>query len=237
MKVALITGSNRGLGFETSRQLAKKGFKVYMGCRDVRKGTMAADILKSEGLNVEFIEIDVTKTKGIRKIHDMLRENHENIDVLINNAGVFLESEGPTDQSSSSIFKVDPVIILKTIETNTMGPLKLIQSLVPLMLKSKKGRIINVSSGMGQLSFMGGHWPGYRISKTALNAITCILDAELKDTELYVNSVCPGWVKTDMGGENASLSIEEGVESIVWLATEENIPRGKFIQNKKVIEW
>jgi len=239
MKIALVTGANRGIGFETSRQLARLGFKVYMGCRDEEKGKRAANILKSEGLVVEFLLVDVTKTQGIRAIHDQLKQNGESLDILVNNAGVFLEGDGPTNPEDSSLFKVDPVIILKTIETNTMGPLKLIQSLVPDMLKKGEGRIINVSSGMGQLNSMGPSWPGYRMSKCALNALTCILNSELKNQSIIVNSVCPGWVQTDMGGKQADLSVEQGVESIVWLASapSQEIPRGKFIQNKKEIPW
>ena len=237
MKTALITGANRGIGFEVSKQLAQQGFKVYMGCRDELKGVAAAKALCSQELDVEFVHFDVTKTAGIRSVISKLKENGESLDVLINNAGVFLESDGPTDSSTSSLFKVDPVIILKTIETNTMGPLKLIQSLVPMMKESGKGRVINISSGMGQLTGMGGHWPGYRMSKTALNAITCILDAELQETDILVNSVCPGWVRTDMGGSLASRSVEEGAETIVWLATANDIPRGKLLRDKEVIPW
>lgn len=237
MKVALVTGANRGLGFETSKQLAQKGYKVYMGCRDKKKGQAAADILTSAGLNVDFIALDVTKTQDVREILGRLKKNDETLELLVNNAGVFLESDGPTNQLNASLFKVDPVIILKTIETNTIGPLKLIQSLVPQMIEKGKGRIVNVSSAMGQLQEPQGGWPGYRMSKTALNSLTCLLSAELEGTDVIVNSVCPGWVRTDMGGKNASRSVEEGVESIIWLATAEDIPRGKFIQDKKIISW
>jgi NAD(P)-dependent dehydrogenase (short-subunit alcohol dehydrogenase family) len=237
MKVALVTGANRGLGFETSRQLAEKGFKVYMGCRNEESGLAAVNILKSSGLNVEFVKLDVLKTKDVRNFLDTLKENSEQVYILVNNAGVFLESDGPEDKTGSSIFNVDPVIILKTIETNTMGPLKLIQSIVPHMLEHNEGRIINISSGMGQLNGMTGHWPGYRMSKTSLNTLTLILSDEVKDSNLSVNSVCPGWVRTDMGGENATLSTTEGVESIIWLATCNKPPRGKFISKKQQIPW
>ena len=236
-KIALVTGANRGLGLETSRQLAKEGFKVYMGCRNLEKGQVAAEALSTLGLDVEAHKLDVTKTQDIRDFHNTLRSRSENVDVLINNAGVFLESDGPQDTTSSSILKVDPVIILKTIEANTMGPLKLIQSILPMMLERGSGRIINLSSGMGQLEDMGGHWPGYRMSKTALNALTKIVDAEVQDKNVFVNSVCPGWVRTDMGGKDAHRSIEEGVETTVWLALCENPPRGKFLRDKKVIPW
>jgi len=237
MKIALVTGANRGLGFETSKQLAIKGFKVYMGCRDEKKGLMAVQKLSNEKLNVEFIKLDVTKTADIRNIHDLLKKKNEKIDVLINNAGVFLESDGPTDDVDASVFKVDPVIILKTIEANTMGPLNLIQAIVPFMLEAGEGRVINVSSGMGALSDMGGCWPGYRISKTALNALTKIVAAEVSNTNITVNSICPGWVKTDMGGESATRSIIDGVETAVWLATCDNPPQGKFLRDCKEIDW
>jgi NAD(P)-dependent dehydrogenase (short-subunit alcohol dehydrogenase family) len=239
MKIALVTGENRVLGFENSRQLAKNGFKVYMGVRSPDKGTAAADILRSEGLKVEAIAMDVTKTQSIRDFVNFLREKNESLDVIVNNAGVFLESEGPTDNSTASVFKVDPVIILKTIETNTMGPLRLLQALIPIMQaqENKDGRIINISSGMGSLNEMGGYWPGYRMSKTALNALTKIMAAELSETNIKVNSVCPGWVKTDMGGKQAPRSVEEGVQTTIWLATTDKCPNGGFFRDKKEISW
>jgi NAD(P)-dependent dehydrogenase (short-subunit alcohol dehydrogenase family) len=237
MKTILVTGANRGLGFETSRQLAKEGFKVYMGCRSLEAGTLASDVLVGEGLNVHPIKLDVTKTADIRNFLTILKENNESLDILINNAGVFLESDGPEDQSTASVLKVDPVIILKTIEANTMGPLKLVQSIVPMMIERGEGRIINISSGMGQLKDMGGHWPGYRMSKTSLNVLTRILDHELSEHNISVNSVCPGWVRTDMGGQNATRSIEDGVATTVWLATCENPPMGLFIRDKEPIDW
>jgi NAD(P)-dependent dehydrogenase (short-subunit alcohol dehydrogenase family) len=237
MKVALVTGANRGIGFETAKQLAQNNFKVYMGCRNEEHGIKAQDELRSIGLNVEFVKIDVNSTKDVRNFLNHLKENKEEIELLVNNAGVFLESDGPADTSSSSIFKVDPVIILKTIETNTMGPLKLIQSILPQMIQQNSGRVINISSGMGQLQDMKGHWPGYRMSKTALNALTCIVDDEVADYNIFINSVCPGWVRTDMGGDSATRSIEEGVETIIWLATCENPPRGKFVRDKEILDW
>lgn len=236
-KVALVTGANRGLGLETSRELAQKGFKVFIACRDEDKGRAAEAKLLSENLEVEFLKMDVTKTAEIRAAVEVMKKKAEVPDVLVCNAGVFLESGGPTDNSSASVFKVDPVIILKTIEVNTMGPLKLFQALVPLMKEKSDARIINISSGMGALNEMGGHWPGYRMSKTALNALTKILDAELAGTSVKVNSVCPGWVRTDMGGESATRSIEEGVQTTIWLATTDNCPHGGFYRDKKLIAW
>lgn len=236
MKIALVTGANRGLGFETAKQLGLKGFKVYMASRDEQKGKAACDVLKSMGMQAEPIKMDVTKTKEIRDAVDMLKRNNEVPDVIVNNAGVFLESLTETG-TSTSVLIVDPVIILKTIETNTMGPLKLFQALVPLMRDKDDARIINISSGMGQLTDMGGNWPGYRMSKTSLNALTKILQAEVADSNITVNSVCPGWVKTDMGGDTAPRTVEEGVKTTIWLATMENPPAGKFFRDCQEIAW
>ena len=238
MKIVLVTGANRGLGFETSKQLAELGFKVYMGCRDEKRGTDAVNSLLDQRHNVEFVKLDVTKTKDIRNFQDHLKKSKETLDVLINNAGVFLESVSPTDTTTSSLFKVDPVIVLKSIETNTVGPFKLIQSLVPVMLEKGQGRVINISSGMGVLSEEStGHWPGYRMSKTALNGLTRIVHGEVGDKGISVNSVCPGWVRTDMGGEDAVLSADDAVKTIIWLSTMDNPPSGKFFRDKKEISW
>lgn len=235
MKIALVTGANRGLGFETSKQLACKGFKVYMGCRSEEKGKAAEEILNSEGLKVEFVKMDVTKTSDIRDFINTLKERNEVVDVLVNNAGVLLTPLGQDEEAS--VFKTDPVIVLKTIEANTIGPMKLIQSLVPFMIEKGGGRVINISSGMGQLSEMGGRWPGYRMSKTALNALTKMVAAEVEGKNISVNSICPGWVRTDMGGENATRSLEEGVTTTVWLATCDNPPTGQFLRDKEEIPW
>lgn len=233
MKTALVTGANRGLGLETARQLLNRGFFVFLGIRDLEKKD---DLFKELGANENnaiAIKLDVTKTADIKNAQDIIKKTDKGLDVVIANAGVFLESK--TDKNS--VLEVDPVIILKTIEVNTMGPLKLFQVLIPYMVDHGGGRIINISSGMGQLSEMGGMFPGYRMSKTALNALTKMVATEFADQRIKVNSVCPGWVRTDMGGENANRSVEKGVETTLWLATEENIPSGKFFRDKKEISW
>lgn len=236
MKNALVTGGNRGLGLETVKQLIDEGFFVYLGTRNTEK-TDDIEAYLNGSTNYKIIELDVLKNDHIRNFLSMLRDEKKSLDVLVNNAGVFLESDGPQDQSTSSVFKVDPVIVLKTIETNTISALKMIQFVVPHMQLHGGGRVINVSSGMGQLEGMSGHWPGYRMSKTAMNALTKIVADEAGDSNIFINSVSPGWVKTDMGGDNAFLTVEQGVESIIWLATVKDSPQGKFIQEKREIRW
>ena len=193
------------------------------------------DDLLAKGLQVVPVKLDVTKTADVRQVQTLIKENENRIDVLVNNAGVFLETLG--GGLESSVLNVDPVIVLKTIETNTIGPLKMIQAFVPLMLSQGGGRIVNVSSGMGSLSEMEGKYPGYRMSKTAMNALTAITQAESQGSEIYINSVCPGWVRTNMGGESAHRSVSEGAETIVWLATTDNPPQGKFLRDKEPIAW
>ncbi len=236
-KNILISGANRGLGFEAAKQLAKKGYKVFLGCRDIDKGTKAAQDLLSQNLDVEIVKLDVTKINQIKDLANDLKKREITIDILINNAGVFLESDGPLDKSRSSVLEVDPIIVLKTIETNTMGALNLVQVFAPEMKERKAGRIINVSSGMAQLKGMQGYFPGYRMSKVSLNALTKMLASELGEFGIYINSVCPGWVRTDMGGPQANLSISEGVETILWLVDCEPSPQGDFLRDKKPIEW
>lgn len=230
-KIALITGANRGLGLATSKKLAALGFKVLMGCRDIKSCQEHVIELKGKGFDVEAVKLDVTKTADIRGVHDYLRASDIPLEVLVNNAGVFLDSK------EESVLDADPVIVLKSIETNTMGPMQLIQSLAPLMAKSGGGKIINVSSGMGSFSEMEVNATGYRMSKTALNVLTKICSQELSSMKISVNSVCPGWCRTDMGGEQATRSADEGVDTIVWLAQEKNPPNGKFLRDRAEIAW
>lgn len=230
-KTVLITGANRGLGLAATKKLANLGHKVIMGARDIASAEKIANELREQKLDVVAIKLDVTKTKDIRSCHDYLRDSLKGLDILINNAGVFLDSQG------ESVLDADSVIILKSIETNTMGPMQLIQSLTPLMAKSGGGQVINVSSGMGSLSEMGAHATGYRMSKASLNVLTLITSIELAPMNISVNSICPGWCQTDMGGENATRSPEEGVETIVWLSGLNEPPTGKFLRDKKEIPW
>jgi NAD(P)-dependent dehydrogenase (short-subunit alcohol dehydrogenase family) len=201
-----------------------------MTFRDEAKGLLAAEPLKKEGLDIRCHPLDVSIPSSIAAFMDFIsKEYAHGLDVLINNAGIFL------DKAESSVLKADLVTIHKTFQTNLYGPLLMCQTLAPFLAK-KKGRIINLSSGMGQLAEMTGGYPAYRLSKTALNAVTRMLAAELPGVS--VNSVCPGWVKTDMGGAGAELPVEKGADTAVWLADEADPGlTGGFYRNRKPIAW
>lgn len=224
-KSALITGGNRGLGLETARQLADRGFHIHLGCRSQSSGNAAAAKLPPGAVDV--LVLDVTQE---RSIHDALTHLPA-LDVLVNNAGIY-------DREDTSILDLTGERLLHTLQTNTFGPLRVAQACWRLLEKSKAGRIINVSSGLGQLADMDHETPAYCISKTALNAVTRQLAGAGRAWGIAVNSVCPGWVRTDMGGPNAHRSVEEGVDTIVWLATE--APQdltGQFLRDRQPIPW
>jgi len=231
-KIAVVTGGNRGIGFETCRQLAKQGLHVVLTSREPEKGQRAVETLSSEGLNVTHHPLTVTDTDSVAQLAAFLQDEFGRVDALVNNAGVYLDAEG------SSVFEAEIDTLRQTLETNVYAPLQLAQAIVPMMRQQNYGRIVNVSSGMGQLTQMGGGAPGYRLSKTALNALTRILAAELEGTNILVNSVCPGWVRTDMGGESAPRSPEQGADTIVWLATlPDGSPTGGFFRDRAPIPW
>jgi len=228
-KVALITGANKGIGLEVARQLAAKGFHVFLTARHRELGNRAAEELAKIGATVSFVELDVSKPESIRRAAGEVAAQVDHLDVLVNNAAI-LEGE------HTSILQVSFELMQQTLLTNTIGPLLVAQAFHSLLLKSQDGRIINVSSSAGSLSEMGTYAPAYSISKTALSAVTVQLAAQLKT--IAVNAVCPGWVRTDMGGPGAPRSVQQGADTIVWLATE--APRnltGKFLRNRKIISW
>jgi NAD(P)-dependent dehydrogenase (short-subunit alcohol dehydrogenase family) len=232
--VAVVTGAYRGLGLETCRQLAARGYAVVLSARREAEGQAAAGALQREGLAVRFFPLDVRDEASIRRLADFLRDAFGGLDVLVNNAGIFPDPAPGSGRDSVFDARLDAV--RQALETNTLGPLRLCQALIPLM--AGKGRVVNVSSGMGQLSDMNGCCPAYRLSKTALNAVTRIFADELKDTGIKVNSVCPGWVQTDMGGPEAPLPVEEGARGIVWAATlPDDGPSGGFFRHGEPIPW
>lgn len=232
--VAIVTGANRGLGLETSRQLARLGYHVLLTSRNEVDGQAAQQLLLNEGLDVSYHPLDVRSEASIEAMVQHFRQHHERLQVLVNNAGIF--PDPAPWESASTIFDCDSETILEGFETNTLGPLRLCQALIPLM--EGKGCVVNVSSGMGQLSEMGGCCPSYRLSKTALNAVTRIFSQDLKQTQIKVNSVCPGWVRTDMGSKEADLPVTEGAKGIVWAATlAEDGPSGGFFRFGEAIDW
>jgi NAD(P)-dependent dehydrogenase (short-subunit alcohol dehydrogenase family) len=232
--IAVVTGAYRGLGHETCRQLAQLGYRVILTARNEEKGLRAAETLRAEGLDVTFQFLDVTDKESVKRLAVSIRDDYGRLDALINNAGIFPDIS--PWKGDGSVFDADLETVRKGFETNTLGPLLLCQELIPLM--EGKGRVVNVSSGMGQLSDMNGCCPGYRLSKTALNAVTRIFADELKDTGIKINSICPGWVRTLMGGEEATLSVEEGAKGIVWAATlPDEGPSGGFFRHGEPIPW
>ena len=227
-RVAVVTGANRGIGREIARQLAQRpGLTVVLTARDEKKGKAAA-----RDLGTEFHPLDVASERSIAALAGFLGKTWSRCDVLVNNAGILADPRG------SRILDSKIETHRETLETNLLGPLMLAQALVPLMRKNRYGRIVNVSSAMGQLSDMGTGSPAYRISKTALNALTVILAAELSGSGILVNTMSPGWVRTDMGGSGAPRSVEQGADTAVWLATlPDNGPTGGFFKDRKPIPW
>jgi len=230
MKTALITGANKGIGYEVARQLASKGFHVFVGARNAKAGRRAAEEMGKKCGKATFLEIDVADNDSVKKAAREFSNSEDHLDVLVNNAGVVVDGDEAILEISDDLFR-------KTLETNTLGALRVTRAFVPLLRKSKAPRVINVSSGSGQLTGGADGWaPAYSISKSALNGVTSQLAAALP--KFAVNSVCPGWVRTDMGGKNANRSVEEGADTIAWLATE--APQeltGKFLRDRKEIAW
>ena len=234
-RVALVTGANRGMGLEIVRQLSRLGLIAVLAARDLEKGKVAAATLAAEEFDVPVVALDVTDADSIRAAVAEVRGLFGRIDVLVNNAAIMKEGLLPED---TSVLDVSGDLVNQTFLTNTVGPLRMIQATVPGMRERGYGRIVNLSSGAGQLAEMGSGYPAYRLSKSALNALTRTTAAELGAHEIKVNSLCPGWVRTDMGGPHATRTVEHGAETAVWLATlPEDGPTGGFFRDMKPIPW
>jgi len=234
-RIALVTGANKGIGFEVARQLARRNFRVFIGARDEKAGVAAVQKLNKEGEKedygeIAFIKIDVSEPDTIRRAAEEFSRSTDRLDVLVNNAGILLDDD-------KDVLVVAPEIFETTLRTNTVGALLVSQAFVPFLKKSDAPRIVNVSSGGGQLADGADGWaPAYCISKTALNGVTSQLAAALP--KFAVNSVCPGWVRTDMGGSNATRSVLEGAAGVVWLASEApQKETSKFWRDRKEISW
>jgi NAD(P)-dependent dehydrogenase (short-subunit alcohol dehydrogenase family) len=224
----LVSGGNRGIGLEIVHQLAERGNTVILGSRDEEQGRAAA-----EGLSGDVVvrQLDVTDEKSVDWLAASVEEEFGRLDILVNNAGI------SNDRGQRGVdANLDRV--REALEANLFGAWRLCETCIPLMQRHRYGRIVNISSGMGALNDMGGGSPAYRISKTALNALTRILASELRGSGILVNSVCPGWVRTDMGGPSASRSVEEGADTPVWAATlPDNGPTGGFFRDRRPIPW
>jgi NAD(P)-dependent dehydrogenase (short-subunit alcohol dehydrogenase family) len=226
-RVALVSGANRGIGREVVRQLAERNIITILGSLDEEKGRVAV-----EGLgDVRVRRLDVINEKGIQTLVREVEEEFGRLDILVNNAGISI------DWGQRGV-NADLDVVRETLAVNLFGAWRLCEAFVPLMQRNRYDRIVNISSGMGALNDMGGGSPAYRVSKTALNALTRILAAELRGWGILVNSVCPGWVRTDMGGSGASRSVQEGADTPVWAVTlPNNGPTGGIFRNRRLISW
>lgn len=233
-RVVLVTGAYRGLGLETAETLARQGDHVIVTARNEAEGLKAVDKIKNQSGSAEFIYLDVSDPASIEKMADEVLGKWQKVDVLVNNAGVFLDQ----GEARGSALKVKPEVILDSFRTNSLGPFLIMQKLLPVMMERNYGRIVNVSSGMGQLSDMEKGSPSYRTSKTALNAMTRFLAEETKKFNIKINAVCPGWVRTEMGGPAATRSLSEGARGIVWAANlPDNGPTGGFFRDGEPLPW
>lgn len=231
--ITVITGASRGLGRAAARRLASvEGHLVVAAGRDREALESLRSHLQLEGHPLECHPLDVRDADSVAVMADWLAARFGRVDVLINNAGIQVDHYG------TSVLELPVDTLRTTLETNLYGALRVTQALVPLLRASAAGRIVNLSSGLGQLCEMSAGAPAYRISKTALNVITRVLAAELADTPIKVNAVCPGWCRTDLGGSEAPRSAEEGIDSVIWLATlPADGPSGGFFRDRAAIPW
>lgn len=232
IKTAVVTGANRGIGLEIARQLAKDhGFQVVLTGRTKEKAETAAAKLRAEGLEAQGAALDVTDEKDALALAAALKKAGDDVQVLVNNAGIF-----PGDRSAA--LEESSEALIEGFRTNTLGPFQVTKAFAPLLKKSGRGRVVMVSSGMGQLSEMGSGAPGYRVSKAGVNALARIFSNELESDGVKVNTICPGWVKTDMGGKNATRDVSKGAASAVWAATlDDDGPTGGFFRDGKRLDW
>lgn len=228
--VALVTGANRGIGLELVCQLARRGYTVILGSRDPERGEAAAGELRRQGLGVEVRAVDVADAAGIEALGASLEKGPGRLDVLVNNAAIHYD----TWQTGVD---ADLDVVREALETNLLGAWRTAQACLPLLRRSPHGRLVNVSSGAGSITGMGGGTPAYSVSKAALNALTRILAAELRDDGVLVNAVCPGWVATDMGGAGGR-PVEEGAASVMWaVELPDDGPTGGFFRDGRPVDW
>jgi NAD(P)-dependent dehydrogenase (short-subunit alcohol dehydrogenase family) len=230
-RIALVTGANRGLGFETARQLLAKGLTVVMAGRDEAALERARRTFSEIGERAMTVRMDVTDVESIAAAHRTVTERIGSVDVLVNNAAVLLSE-------NDDVLAIPRDAYRDTFDTNVFGVIEVCRLFVPDMARARYGRVVNVSSGAGQLSTMSTYAPAYSMSKTALNAFTRILADAYRADRVLVNAVDPGWVRTDMGGPSAPRSPQQGADTIVWLGTlPDGGPTGEFFRDRRAIEW
>jgi NAD(P)-dependent dehydrogenase (short-subunit alcohol dehydrogenase family) len=230
-KVVLVTGANRGIGLEAARQLARRGFHVVVGARDEAGGRRAAEGLRAEGGEASFLPLDVSRSDSVQAAAAAFAGVIGRLDVLVNNAGVYPDK-------GLTVLTLPRDRLDQTFQTNTFGPLEVTQAFLPYLRQAGAARVVNVSSGYGQLEGLAPEVPSYCLSKLALNGLTIMLAAALRGDGVAVNSACPGWVRTDMGGPTASRSVEEGADTIVWLAADApHHLTGRFFRDRQEIPW
>ena len=228
MKNIFITGGNRGIG-KGLVEIFCENYKVFFSAREESKAKSVIESIKNE--NISYVIMDVADEQSVLKGIRSLKEKTDSIDILINNAGILI----PGLKHKIDAIKTDDESILKTFNINTVGVLRVCKAVLPVMPVSS--RIINISSGMGQMEGMATGSIAYRLSKSALNALTIVLSKELSDKDIKVNAICPGWVQTDMGGYDANLTVKESVESIKKFALSDNFPNGKFLRHGEILPW
>jgi NAD(P)-dependent dehydrogenase (short-subunit alcohol dehydrogenase family) len=227
-RVALVSGGNRGIGLEVCRRLAEEGLTVILGSRDEQRGREAAAGLAGE---VAVRQLDVADAGSVERLAASIESDFGRLDVLVNNAAI-------SNDEGQSGAEADLDRVREALEANLFGAWRLCEAAIPHMRRERYGRIVNVSTGLAALEDMGGGSPGYRISKTSLNALTRILASELRGSGILVNAVNPGWVQTDMGGQNANRTVEEGADGVVWAATlPNNGPTGGFFRDRRYVAW
>jgi len=239
-RIALVTGANKGIGFETARQLGQQQITVLLGARDAAKGEAAAAKLRAEGLEARALELDVTVSASIQRAADKVAREFGRLDILVNNAGVM------TDDQTKKVSEQSLSAWRATFETNLFGVVAMTQAFLPLLRKSEAGRIVNLSSILGsntlhsdpQSPIYDFKLPAYNVSKSAVNAYTVQLAYELRDTPIKVNAAHPGWVKTEMGGEGATMELADGAKTSVALATlPADGPSGAYIHLGETLPW
>ncbi|ADM68518.1 SDR family NAD(P)-dependent oxidoreductase [Paenibacillus peoriae] len=238
-KIVLITGGNKGIGFETARQLGNMGYEILIGARSEEKGHEAVTFLETENIKAKTVVLDVTNPSSVLSAVEWIEQEYGYLDILINNAGVFFEGNTPPSELELSVLK-------NTYETNVFGVFSVTKAILPLLKKSSAGRIVNLSSGLGSLTlnsdptseFYNVNSLAYNSSKTAVNALTVFFAKELRDTPIKINSVCPGFTATDLNGNSGYRTVEQAASSVVKLATINNDgPTGSFFDENGVVPW